>query len=167
MKRLLILNVALCCLATALATAAAAQGAAENRLRGATPLSAEAAAASTPKPVNDDIRRARAYAMQPPLIPHQIDNYQIDASFNKCMSCHARDKVQESQAIMISVTHFADRDGHFRAELSPRRYYCTQCHVVQYDVKPPVANTFGARPTGQSAPASVPSKQARPSGTAP
>ena len=22
------------------------------------------------------------------MIPHQIDNYQVDARFNKCMSCH-------------------------------------------------------------------------------
>ena len=95
-----------------------------------------------PKMINDDIRRGRAFAMQPPVIPHQIENYQVDRNFNKCMSCHGRDRVPDSQAPMVSVTHFMDRDGNFRSEISPRRYFCTQCHVPQMDVKPPVENTF-------------------------
>ena len=43
---------------------------------------------------------------------------------------------------MVSVTHFADRAGNARSEISPRRYFCTQCHVPQLEVKVPVANTF-------------------------
>lgn len=113
-----------------------------NGLRGAAPLDAETRAALLPKAVNDDQRRARSYPMQPPVIPHQIDNYQIDLRFNKCMSCHGRERVGESQAPMVSVTHFQDRDGNIRMEISPRRYFCTQCHVSQYDVRPPVKNTF-------------------------
>ena len=48
---------------------------------------------------------------------------------------------RESQAPMVSITHFMDRDGQFLASVSPRRYFCTQCHVPQHDVKPPVATT--------------------------
>ena len=92
--------------------------------------------------MNDDQRKARAYPMQPPLIPHQTDNYQVDLAFNKCMSCHGRDRAAESQAPMVSVTHYQDREGTMRNEISPRRYFCTQCHVVQTDAKVPVKNDF-------------------------
>ena len=111
-------------------------------LRGSAPLDKEAAAPLMPKMVNDDVRRGRAFAMQPPVIPHQIENYQVDRNFNKCMTRHGRDRVLDSQAPMVSVTHFMDRDGNFRSEISPRRYFCTQCHVPQMDVKAPVENTF-------------------------
>ena len=111
-------------------------------LRGTAPLDTEPTAPLMPKMVNDDIRRGRAFAMQPPVIPHQIENYQVDKSFNKCMTCHGRNRVPDSQAPMVSVTHFMDRDGNFRAEISPSRYFCLLCHVPQMEVKAPVENTF-------------------------
>jgi cytochrome c-type protein NapB len=43
---------------------------------------------------------------------------------------------------MISVTHYMDREGNFLAELSPRRYFCLQCHVPQAELKPLVGNRF-------------------------
>ena len=94
------------------------------------------------KTINNDRIPARSYPMQPPIIPHKIDNYQVDLNVNKCMACHARSRVEETQATMISVTHYMDRDGNFLAELSPRRYFCQQCHVVQTDAKPLVGSTF-------------------------
>jgi len=118
------------------------QGGLQNGLRGSAALNTEAAPPLLPKMVNDDLRKGRAFAMQPPVIPHQIENYQVDKSFNKCMSCHGRERIAESQAIMVSVTHYADRDANFRTEISPRRYFCTQCHVPQMEVKVPVANGF-------------------------
>jgi cytochrome c-type protein NapB len=113
-----------------------------NGLRGATPLAEETKAPPLPKTVNDDQRRARSFPAQPPVIPHQIDNYQVDLRFNKCMDCHGRSRTAESQAPMVSVTHFQDRDGNIRQEISPRRYFCTACHVPQADLRPPVKNTF-------------------------
>ena len=111
-------------------------------LRGTAPLDKEPVAPLMPKMINDDIRKGRAFAMQPPVIPHQIENYQLDKSFNKCMTCHGRSRVPDSQAPMVSVTHFMDRDGNFRSEITPSRYFCVQCHIAQMDVKPPVENTF-------------------------
>lgn len=112
-------------------------------LRQGTKLNTEA---SEPAPLlnasNKDVKRERAYPMQPPTIPHAIDSYQIDKNANQCLSCHARTRVQESQAPMISVTHFMDRDGNFLADVSPRRYFCTQCHVTQVEGKPLVNNNF-------------------------
>ena len=102
--------------------------------------------ASTPPPLlnpdNSDVRRARSYAMQPPIIPHKVEGYQVDINANRCMMCHARTRTQESQAPMISVTHFMDRQGNFLAELSPRRYFCLQCHVPQANVNPLIENRF-------------------------
>lgn len=106
------------------------------------PVTSEPPAPRMPTVENTDLRRLRAYPMQPPTIPHKIDDYQLDLNANKCMSCHARVRTPETQAPMISVTHYQDRDGNFLAELSPRRYFCTQCHVPQTDAKPLVENTF-------------------------
>ena len=111
-------------------------------LRGPIPLTDEPVPPQFPKIVNDDQRKARNYPMQPPLIPHQIDNYQVDLRFNKCMDCHGRARTQESGAPMVSVTHFQDRDGNMLGEISPRRYFCTGCHVVQTDARVPVKNNF-------------------------
>ena len=91
---------------------------------------------------NKDLKRVRSYAMQPPTIPHSIDNYQIDRFANKCMMCHSRVGAGESQATPISITHYTNRGGVFLADVDPRRYFCDTCHVVQMDVQPRVASTF-------------------------
>ncbi|WP_217477006.1 nitrate reductase cytochrome c-type subunit [Stutzerimonas stutzeri] len=100
----------------------------------------------TPPPLKDeenkDLRRERNYPEQPPTIPHTIRGYQIDTNSNKCLSCHSRANSARTQAPMISITHFADRDGQTLGTVAPRRYFCTQCHVVQQDVKPLVKNDF-------------------------
>ena len=80
--------------------------------------------------------------MQPPTIPHKTDNYQVDKNVNKCMTCHARTRVGETQATPISITHYQDRDGNYLADVSPRRYFCEQCHVVQMQGEPTVRNRF-------------------------
>ncbi|ANB18857.1 nitrate reductase cytochrome c-type subunit [Dokdonella koreensis] len=91
---------------------------------------------------NADIKRLRAYPMQPPTIPHTIDGYQVDKNANRCMLCHARANAATFQAPPVSVTHYMDRDDQFLATVSPRRYFCNQCHVVQTDAQPLVANAF-------------------------
>ncbi len=91
---------------------------------------------------NTDIKRNRAYPMQPPTIPHAIDGYEVDKNTNRCMLCHARSNAATFQAPPVSVTHYMDRDDQFLATISPRRYFCSQCHVVQTDAPVLVANTF-------------------------
>jgi nitrate reductase (cytochrome), electron transfer subunit len=113
-----------------------------DSMRGPTPLDQTTTPPPLVNPDNSDIKRSRNYAMQPPVVPHKIENYQLDKNANKCMMCHARTRTQESQAPMISVTHFMDRDGNFLAELSPRRYFCLQCHVPQAGLNPLTGNTF-------------------------
>lgn len=87
-------------------------------------------------------KRPRNYPEQPPTIPHDIEGYQIDRNANKCLSCHARSRTGDSGAPMVSITHFMDRDNQFLAAVSPRRYFCTQCHVPQKEVEPLVGNSF-------------------------
>ena len=45
---------------------------------------------------------------------------------------------------MVSITHFMDfGDGLVPSpRVSPRRFFCTECHVSQNVVKPPIDNDF-------------------------
>jgi len=111
-------------------------------LRGSTPLNQEAAPPALTPEQNTSVREPRNYPEQPPVIPHSTEGYEVSINANKCLSCHARTRVHESQAPMVSITHFIDRDGQFLASISPRRYFCTECHVPQHNVRPPVENDF-------------------------
>ena len=122
-------------------------------LRGPTPLNEEGPAAPMTPMRNTAEKEVRNYPEQPPVIPHSIEGYQIDINGNKCLSCHARARTGESQAPMVSITHFMDRDGQFLASVSPRRYFCVQCHVPQSAVRPPIVNRFVDVDTLLSAPA--------------
>jgi cytochrome c-type protein NapB len=113
-----------------------------SALRGPTPLNDEGAAPPMTPMRNTAEREMRNYPEQPPVIPHAIDGYQIDLNSNKCLTCHARARTGESQAPMVSITHFMDRDGQFLASISPRRFFCTECHVPQNVTNPPVSNDF-------------------------
>ncbi len=111
-------------------------------LRDATPIDVQKEPNAIPKVVNKDIKQGRNYPMQPPVIPHTTRSYEVNKNNNKCMSCHSRHRTEKSQAPMVSVTHYMNRDGNFLAEVSPRRYFCNQCHVTQLDAEPLVENTF-------------------------
>ena len=115
---------------------------AHDPLRGPVAVPEEARPAPMVQTENDDKKRVRSYAMQPPTIPHKTDNYQVDRFANRCMMCHARTRAPETQATPISLTHYIDRDGNFLADVSPRRYFCEQCHVVQMETDPAVENRF-------------------------
>jgi cytochrome c-type protein NapB len=138
-KRPIIWFLAVAATAITLSTALAAE---MTGLRGAVPLVEEIAPPPIANEVNDDQRQARNYPEQPPVIPHQTRDYQITLNANKCLTCHSRQFTAQSQAPMISITHFMDRDGQFLASVTPRRYFCTQCHVTQTDLDPLVDNTF-------------------------
>ncbi len=126
-------------LAAALPPAAVAQSV--SSLRGAD-VSAPELPAGAFKPIPDQAPIPRDYVQQPPLIPHKVEGYQVSTNFNKCMDCHAWSRYQENNATKVSLTHFKDRDGGELSNISPRRYFCLQCHVPQTDAKPLVGNTF-------------------------
>lgn len=99
----------------------------------APPIPAEVKSMPTP---------VRNYPEQPPVVPHSIRDYQIDKNFNRCLTCHSRSATEVSGAPMVSVTHYYDRDGQVLAAVSPRRYFCLQCHVPQHQISPIKTNIF-------------------------
>ncbi len=112
------------------------------QLVGPTPAMQAIPAAPVPKWVVDDVRQMRAFPDQPPVIPHSIEGYQLSVNTNRCLSCHKREFTQGSGAPMISVTHYMNREGQMLADVSPRRYFCTACHVPQANTPPLVGNSF-------------------------
>ncbi len=111
-------------------------------LRGQTDLQEDSQPPEPKQFAKDGEPIARDYVQQPPLIPHKIANYRIDRNSNKCLSCHSWKHYREAGATKISQTHFEDRDKHVLANVSARRYFCTQCHVPQAGAEPLVENTF-------------------------
>ncbi len=103
-------------------------------------------ACSEPPQINrliaDDRPIPRDFVQQPPLIPHKKEGYRIDKNYNKCLSCHSWANYKQAKATKVPPTHFQDREMKERANLSPSRYFCTQCHVPQTDVRPLVDNEF-------------------------
>ena len=137
MREYMIFTIAACAIGFA-----AVAGEPIANLRGAEPVTSEPPAPHL-DPFDDENRRqVRNYPEQPPVILMISKGTRIDLNSNKCLSCHARSRTGESGAPMVSITHFMDRDAQFRAAVTPRRYFCNQCHVAQRDLKPLVGNTF-------------------------
>ena len=111
-------------------------------LRGVAELNQDSSAPEMKQYAKDGEPIARDYVQQPPLIPHQISSYTINIKSNKCLSCHSWKNYREAGATKISQTHFEDRDKHVLANISARRYFCTQCHVPQVNAPPLVENNF-------------------------
>ncbi|WP_375087944.1 nitrate reductase cytochrome c-type subunit [Shewanella youngdeokensis] len=111
-------------------------------LRGSTELEATRAADPMKKVPRDQADIDSSYVFQPPLIPHHIRSYEVSLNANKCLACHGWKNAKQMGATKISVTHFTNRNDEVLADVSPRRYFCLQCHVPQADAKPLVENTF-------------------------
>ncbi|MCG7519977.1 nitrate reductase cytochrome c-type subunit [Ruegeria sp. Ofav3-42] len=91
---------------------------------------------------NVEGRMQRNYRQQPPLIPHSIEQYQIDLRTNQCLSCHDWTKAGERNAPTLSMTHYLDREGRELDRVAGTRYFCNQCHVPQADAPALVDNVF-------------------------
>ncbi|MDR2113608.1 MAG: nitrate reductase cytochrome c-type subunit [Candidatus Accumulibacter sp.] len=111
-------------------------------LRGASIPSAAPASGDALKKAIEDAPLERDFTQQPPLVSHAIDNYPVTKNFNKCLECHSWENYRKKKATKVSQSHFQDADGKERASISPRRYFCVQCHVPQVDAKPLIANTY-------------------------
>ena len=94
------------------------------------------------RPERDQETIPRNFQKQPPLIPHSVKGYVITQNFNKCMDCHSKERAEETGATRVAESHYLDRDDKKSANISPRRYFCHQCHVPQFDAKPLVGNTY-------------------------
>ncbi len=90
----------------------------------------------------DTMRFTREYRQQPPLIPHSIDQYQIDLRANQCLTCHDWTNAGDRGAPTLSMTHYLDRNGRELDQIAGTRWFCNQCHVPQVDAPELVENTF-------------------------
>ncbi len=111
-------------------------------LRGLTRLDVTRQADSFKRVPRDRSPYVSDYVYQPPLIPHRIRGYEISTNANKCLSCHSFRKARDSGATKISVTHYGTREGEVLSDVSPRRYFCLQCHVTQSDATVLIENDF-------------------------
>ncbi len=111
-------------------------------LRGLTELDVTRKADSFKRVPKDRHPYVSDYVYQPPLIPHKTRGYEISTNANKCLSCHSFRKSVESGATKISVTHYATREGQVLSDVSPRRYFCMQCHVTQANTGLLIENDF-------------------------
>ena len=84
----------------------------------------------------------RTFEEQPPLIPHEIEKYELNLRNNGCMKCHSEATAEKEKTKPTPESHFLDRDGNKLDKPSPRRYFCNQCHTVQLKGEPLVENTF-------------------------
>ena len=87
-------------------------------------------------------REARNYRQQPPIVPHSLDQYQIDLRTNQCLTCHDWSNAGERGAPTLSMSHYLDRDGMQLDTVAGTRWFCNQCHVPQADAPALVGNTF-------------------------
>jgi cytochrome c-type protein NapB len=111
-------------------------------LRGLTQLDVTKKADSFKRIPKDRSPYVSDYVYQPPLIPHRIRGYEISTNANKCLSCHSFRRARDSGATKISVTHYGTREGRVLSDVSPRRYFCLQCHVTQSDTALLIENDF-------------------------
>ncbi len=111
-------------------------------LRGDTDL----ASASTEVERKDELYStggiARTWKLQPPVIPHKINNDRISLQENTCLNCHSAETFKQEEAPKIGDSHFVDAAGVVHEDMNMRRYFCTQCHVLQMDANPLVDNLF-------------------------
>lgn len=84
----------------------------------------------------------RSWGTQPPMIPHDIEKYEISLRLNGCLKCHSEATAEKEKTKPTPESHFLDRDGNKQAQISGRRYFCTQCHSPQLSGAPLVENTF-------------------------
>ncbi|EEX94022.1 nitrate reductase cytochrome c550-type subunit [Vibrio orientalis CIP 102891 = ATCC 33934] len=110
-------------------------------LRGASELEATRSADDFKKFPREQVLDS-SFVYQPPLIPHNIRSYEVSLNANKCLACHSWKNAKEMGATKISVTHYVNREDAVLADVSPRRYFCLQCHVPQANAKPLVENEY-------------------------
>ncbi len=84
----------------------------------------------------------RSYKLQPPMVPHEVDKYEVNLKVNGCLSCHGETTYEEKHAPKIGDSHYQSRDGETLKTVSSRRYFCNQCHAPQLDAEPLVQNNF-------------------------
>ncbi len=111
-------------------------------LRGENSLDSDAMSFDQKKQIKQEGGFDRSWELQPPSIPHDIEKDRISLRGNTCMKCHSAANYEKEKAPKAGDSHFVDRDGNELKKVSPRRWFCNQCHTPQVDASPLVENTF-------------------------
>ncbi|MDQ6953901.1 MAG: nitrate reductase cytochrome c-type subunit [Mariprofundaceae bacterium] len=111
-----------------------------HSLRGDVALDASSVAGSDKEWLADG-KVNREYIQQPPLVPHDIEDFSINQEGNDCLNCHNWNSEMPG-ATKIAISHFLTRDNQALVNISPRRYFCTQCHVPQKATSALIGNMF-------------------------
>ena len=111
-------------------------------LRGGKAIPALTASPILFKTLEPDKVYPRNHQHEPPRLPHEPSDYDINLQENACLACHDKGNYKEAQAPMAGKSHFVEADGSVRDSVIKRRYYCKQCHVPQADTTPLVDNTY-------------------------
>jgi cytochrome c-type protein NapB len=121
----------------------AAQSFAELQPLGGARVGSTLEAPELPRFINDKDNIPRTFEQQPPLTPHINDRYPINLQENKCLECHMKQAgKEEAKSVVMSDSHFVDRNGNKLDHPAGSRYFCNQCHVPQIDAEPLVGNDF-------------------------
>ena len=87
----------------------------------------------------------RSYKEQPPMVPHEVDKYEVNLKNNGCLKCHSEATYEKEKSPKVGDSHYVDRDGKTLEKISSRRYFCSQCHAPQLKGDPLVENVFDGR----------------------
>lgn len=131
-------------LMSATAVVFATQAAAVESLRGAD-LEKMSASPSKHKLIEQKEGFERSYKEQPPMVPHEVDKYEVNLKNNGCLKCHSEKTYEKEKASKIGDSHYVDRNDKDLGTLSSRRYFCNQCHAPQLSGDPLVENVFDGR----------------------
>lgn len=112
-----------------------------HSLRGYVALDAPSVQSSAKEWQEGEGKIPRNYVQQPPLVPHSVEYFPITREDNSCLACHNWNSDMEG-ATKVGVSHFINRDGDALVNISPNRFFCTQCHVPQKNAKPLLPNLF-------------------------
>jgi len=112
-------------------------------LRGDVALDAPSVTVTDKQWYDGDGKINRQFVQQPPLVPHDIESFSINREGNDCLSCHNWDSEMPG-ATKVGISHFLNRDSQALSNISPRRYFCTQCHVPQKTSKAIRPNIFNS-----------------------
>ncbi len=85
----------------------------------------------------------RPFKGAPPLVPHDVVEFNISRSANDCLDCHLEGvEIEEGHvATQVPPSHYLNeyRGEEQKDQVTGIRYNCLQCHLPQAAGEPPVS----------------------------
>jgi cytochrome c-type protein NapB len=94
-------------------------------------------------PPGETKRLDRPYNGAPPLVPHDVLEFNMSRSANDCLDCHLEGvEIEEGHiATKVPPSHYLNeyRGEGRKDQVTGIRYNCLQCHLPQASGEPPVS----------------------------